>query len=430
MRVRGVEHLAVGRPPCVLHRDAVGGRRVYGPRALDEDLRREPVFLHRGVLGRSLHVRRRLRGAKDVDQLDRDCDVAGRRARSPREAQGRGHPEGALLADDHELQTFGPSRREARDRTNGGLVLRRVQELPVRLPQRVVDLHGVVRPGVVLARAFLRDLAREAVFGLLGVGGSGGDVLGRLGARRDVEELDVEDEHALGSARLALVREVLGNPEASLLADDHQLQSLGPARDHAPERERDGLGPAPGLERRDRAVEHLPVGRPAACSSPSPCRSGRGGRFRCRPRSPCSPDRLGSSPRPREAPPRREAAADPTPRPRPPRRRARLRRTRSTSGRSCMRAFRERRGEPGRAQRGSKRTGSSSSGGGTRARLGAQHKPNRENQGAARALRAVQASKRLAGHVLATRSGGATPARRCARRSERDRARRPRARRS
>ena len=69
----------------------------------------------------------------------------------------------------------------------------------------------------------------------------------RLRAGRDVEQLDVEDEHPRGRTRLALVRELLGDPEAALLADDHQLDALGPPGDHAAERQRDRLRPcAPG----------------------------------------------------------------------------------------------------------------------------------------------------------------------------------------
>ena len=56
---------------------------------------------------------------------------------------------------------------------------------------------------------------------------------------------------------LALVGEALGNPEARLLALDHQLHAFGPARDHAVS------GNVAGSPRDDRAVEHLPVGRPA-----------------------------------------------------------------------------------------------------------------------------------------------------------------------
>src|SRR6187455_1621314 len=55
----------------------------------------------------------------------------------------------------------------------------------------------------------------------------------------DRQQLDVEHQHALGRAGAGrvVVREVAGDPEAGLLADDHQLHALGPARDHAVERE-------------------------------------------------------------------------------------------------------------------------------------------------------------------------------------------------
>src|SRR5262245_6510663 len=70
----------------------------------------------------------------------------------------------------------------------------------------------------------------------------------------DREELDIEDEHARRRARLALVGEVLRDPEAALLTDGHELDALGPAGDHVAERE---LGRLPAGER---AVEHLSVG--------------------------------------------------------------------------------------------------------------------------------------------------------------------------
>jgi len=54
-----------------------------------------------------------------------------------------------------------------------------------------------------------------------------------------------------------LVRQVLRNPEARLLALDHQLKSLGPSLDHAVQRERDRHAA------RDGAVKHLSVRRPS-----------------------------------------------------------------------------------------------------------------------------------------------------------------------
>ena len=51
----------------------------------------------------------------------------------------------------------------------------------------------------------------------------------------NLDQLDVEHEHAVRRA-LALVGELLRNPEARLLAFDHQLQPFGPSRDHAVER--------------------------------------------------------------------------------------------------------------------------------------------------------------------------------------------------
>ena len=53
----------------------------------------------------------------------------------------------------------------------------------------------------------------------------------------DLDQFHVEHEQAVGRAP-ALVREAFRNPEARLLAFDHQLQAFGPALDHAVERER------------------------------------------------------------------------------------------------------------------------------------------------------------------------------------------------
>src|SRR5207302_1867743 len=100
----------------------------------------------------------------------------------------------------------------------------------------------------------------------------------------DVEELDVEDEHALRLAGLAFVRELLGDPKASLLGHDHELQALGPSRDHAAERELHRLAA------RDRRVEHLPVRRPARVvhlhrvTDATPCGGMRGIARSCRAR--------------------------------------------------------------------------------------------------------------------------------------------------
>ena len=52
----------------------------------------------------------------------------------------------------------------------------------------------------------------------------------------NLDQLDVEHQHAVRRA-LALVGEALGNPEARLLALDHQLHAFGPAGDHAVQRE-------------------------------------------------------------------------------------------------------------------------------------------------------------------------------------------------
>src|SRR5690606_36880758 len=76
--------------------------------------------------------------------------------------------------------------------------------------------------------------------------------------RVDLEELDVEHQHALRAPRLALVGELLRDPEAALLTDHHGLQAVGPAGDDAVQPEGDWLAA------RHRAVEHVAVGGPAA----------------------------------------------------------------------------------------------------------------------------------------------------------------------
>ena len=86
---------------------------------------------------------------------------------------------------------------------------------------------------------------------------SAGGALTSAGARVGMlEELDVEDEHALRPVGLSLVGERFGNPEAALLADHHQLNAFGPAGDDSVQR-KGGRRAAD-----DRAVEHLAVGRP------------------------------------------------------------------------------------------------------------------------------------------------------------------------
>src|ERR1700690_1856595 len=75
-----------------------------------------------------------------------------------------------------------------------------------------------------------------------------------------IDELDVEDEHPGGgprSRRLVAVGETARNPEPRLLALRHELEPLGPTLDDVAHTEARGLPP------RDRAVEHLAVGRPA-----------------------------------------------------------------------------------------------------------------------------------------------------------------------
>src|SRR5436189_264542 len=74
----------------------------------------------------------------------------------------------------------------------------------------------------------------------------------------DRDQFDVEDEHPLRLRPIVGIRELRRNPEPRLLADRHQLQSLGPPLDHFVERK---------LRRRAaqyRAVEHPSVGCPSA----------------------------------------------------------------------------------------------------------------------------------------------------------------------
>src|SRR5690606_7473461 len=51
--------------------------------------------------------------------------------------------------------------------------------------------------------------------------------------RVDLEQLDVEDEHARRRPRAAAVGQRLRDPQTALLADHHQLHALGPAGDDA-----------------------------------------------------------------------------------------------------------------------------------------------------------------------------------------------------
>ena len=60
-----------------------------------------------------------------------------------------------------------------------------------------------------------------------------------------------------GCARTSAVGEIFGDPETAFLADDHELDALGPAGDHPVE------GEGGGLSAGDRRVEHLAVGGPA-----------------------------------------------------------------------------------------------------------------------------------------------------------------------
>ncbi len=73
----------------------------------------------------------------------------------------------------------------------------------------------------------------------------------------DLDQLHVEHEQA-ERGTLALVGEVLGNPEARRFALDHQLHAFSPPGNHSVQRK------GRRLPRRHRAVEHFSIGRPSA----------------------------------------------------------------------------------------------------------------------------------------------------------------------
>ncbi len=139
----------------------------------------------------------------------------------------------------------------------------RVEELAVGGPARVVDGDRGRCRRVLAADAGPQDPRREPARGLRGVGRRRRDVLGDCGRRRrlgpvgDAEQLDVEDQHAGWAAGAVVVGELLGYPQAALLADHHQLDPLGPAGDDPVQ------GEGGRLAARDRGVEERPVGGPA-----------------------------------------------------------------------------------------------------------------------------------------------------------------------
>src|SRR5688500_13454640 len=55
----------------------------------------------------------------------------------------------------------------------------------------------------------------------------------RVADSLDVEQLDVEDQHALRLARRAVVGQFGPQPEATPLAGDHHLDAIGPALDNS-----------------------------------------------------------------------------------------------------------------------------------------------------------------------------------------------------
>src|SRR5205814_7127974 len=104
-----------------------------------------------------------------------------------------GNPEPRLLALYHQLQPFGPSRDDVRERERRRLTVcdRAVEHLAVRRPAGVVDGDRAVRFWVPAADAFLDDLVGEAARRRLCINRGRLDVCGR--AVRNLEELDIKD---------------------------------------------------------------------------------------------------------------------------------------------------------------------------------------------------------------------------------------------
>ena len=114
-----------------------------------------------------------------------------------------------------------------------------VEHLAVGRPARVV--HGDVagRSRMVRAGARLQHLVGEARGGSLGVGRRCGDVGRRDGRRRRRSRAARCRRRACPWAiGLALIRELLRDPQAALFADDHQLHAFAPALDHLVDAER------------------------------------------------------------------------------------------------------------------------------------------------------------------------------------------------
>ncbi len=212
-----------------------------------------------GIVRRGGHVGGSLWSLGDVEQLD----VEHQHALGPVGLAGigelLGNPQAALLAHDHQLQAFGPALDHLAEAEGRRLpaTYRAVEHLAVRRPAAVVHGHRIGRLRVLAAsarREHFRGQARGLHLGVVRRRRHVGRSLRRL---EDLEELDVEHQHAGRTPLLPAIGEILGNPETALLTYHHQLQALGPARDHPVE------GKGGFLLAGDGAVEHLAVRRPA-----------------------------------------------------------------------------------------------------------------------------------------------------------------------
>ena len=161
--------------------------------------------------------------------------------------QFRGDPEPAFLALDHELNAFGPALddliegeawRVRRERDGG------IEHLAVGGPARVVHQSRCRSAlGFLSPVALLRTLGGEAGIGLGGICRERRRHLqapeAAWGHFKMPSSSTSKHEHACGAsaAGIVAVGEFRWNPEAALLAFDHQLKTFGPALDHAVEGE-------------------------------------------------------------------------------------------------------------------------------------------------------------------------------------------------
>ena len=181
------------------------------------------------------------------DQLDvRDDQSAG----SLRLRQ----PALALLARLHPADDLGEFRWHFVKRHAGrrGLCAAVLHHLAVRGFGSEMEGDNLIRSRH-LARAFLGDLVGDPTLRFLGIGRS-------LGCFLDGDQFHIKDQHATGAAAARngrAVGEFFRNPETALLTGHHQLETFGPALDHATEGETRGLTAA------HRAIKHFPVRRPA-----------------------------------------------------------------------------------------------------------------------------------------------------------------------